>query len=248
MQNRKRDTDVQNRLLESVGEGEGGIFWENSIETSMLSRMKQITSPGWMHETSAQGWCTGKTQRDGMGREAVVGIGMGNTCKSMADSCQCMVKPPQYCKVISFQLVKINEKNIYIKRIPFSSVRWSSRKDLYELPSLFQLQMGLALRPSQRDPLQDTECQGSVLEMPLYVGGKEMCPRRTGSWSWQWGNYWTVNWREGLWPRSGPGAQGAVQEQTASLTPLRPWPLKWFSKFHGLQLPENCLKTPRTEG
>ena len=31
MQNRKRDTDVQNRLLDSVGEGEGGMFWENSI-------------------------------------------------------------------------------------------------------------------------------------------------------------------------------------------------------------------------
>ena len=27
MQNRKRDTDVQNRLLDSVGEGEGGMFW-----------------------------------------------------------------------------------------------------------------------------------------------------------------------------------------------------------------------------
>ena len=26
MQNRKRDTDVQNRLLDSVGEGEGGMF------------------------------------------------------------------------------------------------------------------------------------------------------------------------------------------------------------------------------
>ena len=25
------------------------------------SRVKQITSPGWMHETSAQTWCTGKT-------------------------------------------------------------------------------------------------------------------------------------------------------------------------------------------
>ena len=34
MQNGKRDTDVQNRLLDSVGEGEGGMFWENSIETS----------------------------------------------------------------------------------------------------------------------------------------------------------------------------------------------------------------------
>ena len=53
MQNIKRDTDVQNRLLDSVREDEGGIFRENSIETSILSRVKQITSPGWMHETGA---------------------------------------------------------------------------------------------------------------------------------------------------------------------------------------------------
>ena len=92
MQNRKRDTDIQNRLWESVGEGEGGMFRENSIETSILSRVKQITSPGWMLETSAQGWCTGKTQRDGIGREAGGGIGMENTCKSMVDSCQCIAK------------------------------------------------------------------------------------------------------------------------------------------------------------
>ena len=59
---------------------------------SILSRVKQITSPGWMHEAGVQGWCTGKTQRDGMRREAGGGVGMGNTCKSMADSCQCMAK------------------------------------------------------------------------------------------------------------------------------------------------------------
>ena len=69
MQNRKRDTDVHYRLLDSVGEGEGGMFREDSIETCILSRVKQITSPGWMHEKSAQGWCTGKTRRDGVGRE-----------------------------------------------------------------------------------------------------------------------------------------------------------------------------------
>ena len=92
MQNRKRDTDVQNRLLDSVGEGEGRMFRENSIETCILSRVKQITSPGWMHETSAQAWCAGKTQRNRVEREVGGGIGMGNTCKSMADSCQCMTK------------------------------------------------------------------------------------------------------------------------------------------------------------
>ena len=92
MQNRKRETDVQNRLWDSVGEGEGGIFRENNIETSILSRVKQITNTGWMHETSAWGWCTGKPQRDRVEREVGGGIGMGNTCKSMADSCQGMAK------------------------------------------------------------------------------------------------------------------------------------------------------------
>ena len=92
MQNRKGDTDVQNRLLDSVREGDGGMFRENSIKPCILSRVKQITSPGGMHETSARSWCTAKTQRDRVEREVGGGIGMGNTCKSMADSCQCMAK------------------------------------------------------------------------------------------------------------------------------------------------------------
>ena len=92
MQNRKRDTDVQNRLLDSVGEGKGGMFQENSIKTCILSKVKQITSPVWMHETSARIWCTGKTQRDRVEREVGGRIGMGTTCKSMANSCQCMTK------------------------------------------------------------------------------------------------------------------------------------------------------------
>ena len=62
MQNRKRNTDVQNRPLDSVEEVEGGMFRENSIETCILSRVKQITCPGWMHETRARTWGTGKTQ------------------------------------------------------------------------------------------------------------------------------------------------------------------------------------------
>ena len=92
MQNRKRDTDVKNRILDSVGEGEGGMFRENSIKTCILSRVKQITSPGRMHETSARAWCTGNTQRNQVEREVGGGIVMGNTCKSMADLCQCMTK------------------------------------------------------------------------------------------------------------------------------------------------------------
>ena len=75
-----------------MGEGKDGMFQENSIKTRILSRVKQITSPGWMHETSALAWCTGKTQGDRVEREVGGEIGMGNTCKSMADSCQCMTK------------------------------------------------------------------------------------------------------------------------------------------------------------
>ena len=74
--------DVQSRLLDSVGEGKGGIFRENSMKTCILSIVKQIASPGWMHETSAQAWCIGKTQRNRV----------GNKCKSISDSCQCMTK------------------------------------------------------------------------------------------------------------------------------------------------------------
>ena len=40
MQDKKRDTDVQNRFLDSMGEGEGGMFQENNIETCILSRVK----------------------------------------------------------------------------------------------------------------------------------------------------------------------------------------------------------------
>ena len=87
------------------------MFQENIIETCILSRAKQITSPGCMHETSACAWCTGKTQRDQVEREVGGRIGMGNACISMADSCQCMTKKKlQYCKVISLQLKKKKKK------------------------------------------------------------------------------------------------------------------------------------------
>ena len=68
----KRGTDIQNSLLDSVGEGEGGMIWENGIETCILPYMKQIASPGLMHDTECsglvhwddpEGWC-----REGGGR------------------------------------------------------------------------------------------------------------------------------------------------------------------------------------
>ena len=62
---------------------------------SERTALKQVYHQGeteHQHETGAQGWCTGKTERNKVEREVGGGIGMGNTCKSMADSCQCMTK------------------------------------------------------------------------------------------------------------------------------------------------------------
>ena len=55
MQDSKRDADVQNRLFDSVGEGEGGMIWENGIETCIISYKKRITSLGSMQDTRCLG-------------------------------------------------------------------------------------------------------------------------------------------------------------------------------------------------
>ena len=41
--------------MDSVGEGEGGKIWENGIETCKISCMKQVASPGSMHDTGCLG-------------------------------------------------------------------------------------------------------------------------------------------------------------------------------------------------
>ena len=55
MQDSKRDTDVKNRLLDSVGEAEGGMIWENSIETCIRSCKKRIASLCSIQDTGCLG-------------------------------------------------------------------------------------------------------------------------------------------------------------------------------------------------
>ena len=38
-----------------MGEGEGGMIWENGIETRIILNMKRVTSPGSMHDTGCLG-------------------------------------------------------------------------------------------------------------------------------------------------------------------------------------------------
>ena len=81
------------------GRGQGGMSWENGIETCILSYVKRIAIQVQCMIQDARGWCTGMTQRDGMGREEGGGFRMGNTCTPMADAYQFMAKPIQYCRV-----------------------------------------------------------------------------------------------------------------------------------------------------
>ena len=87
MRDSKRDTDVQNSLLDSVREGEDGMIWENGIETCIISYKKRIASPGLLQDTGClglvhwddpEGWCG-----EGGGR----GFKMGNTCTPVAEAC-----------------------------------------------------------------------------------------------------------------------------------------------------------------
>ena len=55
MRDSKRDTDIQNSLLDSVGEGEGGMIWENGIETCIITYKKRIASPGQKQDTGCLG-------------------------------------------------------------------------------------------------------------------------------------------------------------------------------------------------
>ena len=69
MQDKKSDTDIYRTDFWSLWE-KASVGWSERIALKyiyILSSVKQIASPGWMHETSAQGWYTGKPQSDGMG-------------------------------------------------------------------------------------------------------------------------------------------------------------------------------------
>ena len=39
----------------TVGEGEGGMIWENGIDTCIISYMKQVAGPGSMHDIGCLG-------------------------------------------------------------------------------------------------------------------------------------------------------------------------------------------------
>ena len=78
--------------MDSEREGEGGMIWENGIETCKISCMKRVASPGLMHDTGILGLVHWDDPRDGMGREEGGGFRMGNTCIPVADSFRYLAK------------------------------------------------------------------------------------------------------------------------------------------------------------
>ena len=88
----KGDTDVKKRMLDSMGEGESVMIWENGIETCILLYVKWIVSPGLMHETGHPGPVHWHYPEGWNGDGGGSGFRMGNTCTPMADSCECMAK------------------------------------------------------------------------------------------------------------------------------------------------------------
>ena len=87
-----------------MGEGEGGMIWENGIKTCIISYVKQIASPGLMQDTGCLGLVHWDDPEEWYGEGGGRGFRMENMCTLMADSYQCMAKSIQYCKVISIQL------------------------------------------------------------------------------------------------------------------------------------------------
>ena len=75
-----------------MGEGEGGMIWENDIETCILSYVKRITCPGSMHETGCSGLVHWDDPEGWNGERGGRGFRIRDTCTSMADSCECIAK------------------------------------------------------------------------------------------------------------------------------------------------------------
>ena len=66
-----------------MGDGEGGMIWENGIEKCIISYKEQITSLDSMQGAG----CLGLVHWDGVWGEVEGGFGIRNTCTPVVDSC-----------------------------------------------------------------------------------------------------------------------------------------------------------------
>ena len=75
-----------------MGEGEGGMIWENDTETYKLSYVKRMASSGLMHDTGCSGLVHWGNPEGWDGEGGGRGVQDGNKCTALVDSSQCMAK------------------------------------------------------------------------------------------------------------------------------------------------------------
>ena len=169
---------------------------------------------GLVHWGDPKGW-------DGEGGGK--GFRMGNTCTPMADSYQCMVKPLQYCKVISLQLkwinllknkiIKINGEKIksgditlptkvcLVKAMVFPVVMygcesWTTKKAEHQRNHAFEL---WCWRRLLRVPWKTRRSNQSIL--------KEISPEYSlKDWCWSWNSKTLATWCKELIHLKAPDA------------------------------------------
>ena len=116
-----------------MGEGEGGMFQENSIETCILSRVKQITSQGWMHETALGPGALGKPRGSGWRGRWEGGSGWGTHVNPWLFHFNVWQNPPQ--------IKKKKRKNIKMNtHTPFTKVH-----QLFRICNIFTPSPSLSL-------------------------------------------------------------------------------------------------------
>ena len=77
------------------GEGEGGMIWENGIETCIRSCKKRIASLCLMQDTACLGMVLGDDSEGCCGEGGGRGVHVGIACTPVVDSGQCISKPIQ---------------------------------------------------------------------------------------------------------------------------------------------------------
>ena len=74
-------------VLDSVGEGKGGMIWEKGIEKCIISYMKRIASPGSMHDTGCLGLVHWDDPEGWYGEGSRKGVQNGEHVYTRVDSC-----------------------------------------------------------------------------------------------------------------------------------------------------------------
>ena len=107
------DTDIENRLVDTAGEGEGGTTWEQSIETYVSPYAIQIAIENWLYDAGN----SNPVLSDNL--EELDGVGGGREVQDGGDICLYIYT---YCWFML--LYGRNQHNIYCKVIILRLNKW----------------------------------------------------------------------------------------------------------------------------